>query len=86
MIFHWKLSSYISAFFLSLSSKILSEDTKATRKKDLYRTQSKGRRRCLGERIYLIPCLASCFKLGWYEEKDEFIRGRGKQLERQGIL
>ena len=41
-------------------------------KKDLYRRDGKGRHCCLGDRIYSIPCDASYFAPGWYEEKDEF--------------
>ena len=41
-------------------------------KKDLYRREGKGRRGCLGDRIYSIPCHTSYFALGWNEEKDEF--------------
>ena len=32
-----------------------------------------GRRCCLLNRIYSIICCASCFALGRFEEKDEFI-------------
>ena len=34
---------------------------------DLYRRQGKGRRFCLGDRMYSIPCRACCFAPGWYE-------------------
>ena len=32
-----------------------------SQKKDKYRRKGKGRRCCLGERIYSIPCSTSCF-------------------------
>ena len=51
---------------------------------DNYRRGGKGRRCCLGHRMYSIPCRASYFAPGWYEEKrihqgrfeekDEFIQ------------
>ena len=33
--------------------------------------EGKGRHCCLEDRIYSIPCRASYFAPGWYEEKDE---------------
>ena len=38
--------------------------------KSLYRRKGKGRRCCLGERIYSIPCRAIYFAPGRFEEKD----------------
>ena len=37
----------------------------------IYRREGKGRRCCLGDKIYSIPSRASCFSSGFYEEKDE---------------
>ena len=42
-------------------------------KKDKFRRTGKGRRCCLGGRIYSIPCCASYFAKDDFEEKDEFI-------------
>ena len=39
--------------------------------KDLYRREAKGRRCCLWDRLYLIPCCASCFALGQSKEYDK---------------
>ena len=43
------------------------------KKKDGDRSKGKGRRVCLGGRIYLIPCRASCCASVDLEEKVEFI-------------
>ena len=39
--------------------------------KDLYRREAKGRHFCLWDRLYLIPCCASCFALGQSKEYDK---------------
>ena len=39
----------------------------------MYRTEGKGRRCCLGHRIYSFPCRTSYFAPGWYVEKDELL-------------
>ena len=49
-------------------------DVVVTKKKDENRRQGKGRRVCLGGRIYSIPCRASCFALVYLEETVEFNR------------
>ena len=40
-------------------------------KKGEYRRKGKGRRCCMGDRIYSIPFRASCFALGRFEEQHE---------------
>ena len=47
--------------------------SKEKKKKDGERSKGKGRRVCLGDRIYSVPCRASCFALVDLEEKVEFI-------------
>ena len=42
-------------------------------KKDKYRRKGKCRRCCLGDRIDSIPCHASYFAPGLFEDRDEFI-------------
>ena len=44
-----------------------------SQKKDKDRSKGKGRRLCLGERIYSISCRASYFAKDGLEEQDEFI-------------
>ena len=43
------------------------------KKKDKNRRKGKGRRLCLGNRIYKIPCRASDLLQDDFEEMDEFI-------------
>ena len=43
------------------------------KKKDKDRREGKGRRLCLGGRIYSIPSRANHFAYGDFEESDEFI-------------
>ena len=47
-------------------------DSCHTYKKDLYRSEGKGRRCCLGDRMNSIPFRACCFPPGRYKEKAEF--------------
>ena len=47
--------------------------TRQPNKKDGDRSKGKGRRVCLGGRIYSIPCRASCFDSVDFEEKVRFI-------------
>ena len=43
----------------------------AAQKKDKYRRKGKGRRCCLGDRIYFILCRTSCYALARFEEQYE---------------
>ena len=59
------LTILVAAYTYSLHIRITTHYTvhMPTQKKDKDRRKGKGRRFCLGGRIYLIPCSPSCFAL-----------------------
>ena len=66
------LCKYASHSIFMGHGKVTADDLPA-QKKDGDRGKGKGRRVCLGGRIYSIPCRPSCFTLVDLEEKVDFI-------------
>ena len=62
-----KIAVWLNASYFERTYTVLLFFSRAY-KKDRDRRKCKGRRFCLGDRIYSIPCRASYSGLGWFEE------------------
>ena len=73
-LFH-PLSTYQNCFpyfnLLYHLGPVRSQLIDSAQKKNNNRSKGKGRRCCLGDRIYSMPCHAICCALGQFEEQDE---------------